>query len=174
MTTVKVQLKTIDRFPGYRFGDDGSVWSEWRSGGYRGNYFRSGVWVQLKPTAFRHGYMYLTLCGKKHTVHRLILEAFVGTCPDGMEACHNNGDRSDNRIVNLRWDTRKNNHRDKKKHGTQQVGERGSNAKLTDKEALEIRRLRKNGMKQGEIAKMFGISQSSVSSIILRRTHRHI
>lgn len=38
-------------------------------------------------------------------VHRLVLESFVGPCPEGMEACHNNGNGFDNRLENLRWDT---------------------------------------------------------------------
>lgn len=37
------------------------------------------------------------------SVHRLVLLAFVGPCPPGCEADHVNRDRSDNRLVNLRW-----------------------------------------------------------------------
>ncbi len=50
--------------------------------------------------------------------HRAVLLAFVGPCPEGMEACHNNGDPLDNRVENLRWDTRSNNTLDKVAHGT--------------------------------------------------------
>lgn len=42
-------------------------------------------------------------------VHRLVLESFVGPCPEGMEACHANGNGFDNRVENLRWDTHENN-----------------------------------------------------------------
>ena len=38
-------------------------------------------------------------------VHTLVLTTFVGDRPDGMQACHNNGDKTDNRLENLRWDT---------------------------------------------------------------------
>lgn len=55
---------------------------------------------------------------KTSRVHRLVLAAFVGPCPDGMLACHNNGDPSDNRLANLRWDTQSENMYDKRKHGT--------------------------------------------------------
>lgn len=51
-------------------------------------------------------------------VHRLVLEAFVGPCPDGMEGCHFNGDPADNRLTNLRWDTRSANNLDAVRHGT--------------------------------------------------------
>jgi hypothetical protein len=43
--------------------------------------------------------------GGGHRVHRLVLEAFVGPCPEGMEACHFDDDSSNNRLDNLRWDT---------------------------------------------------------------------
>lgn len=55
---------------------------------------------------------------KTAKVHRLVLEAFVGPAPEGMECCHNNGIASDNRIENLRWDTTAANRRDSVKHGT--------------------------------------------------------
>lgn len=51
------------------------------------------------------------------SVHRLVLEAFVGERPDGMECCHNNGVANDNRLENLRWDTHENNNKDRKLHG---------------------------------------------------------
>ena len=37
-------------------------------------------------------------------VSHLVLMAFVGPRPIGMEACHWNDDPSDNRLSNLRWD----------------------------------------------------------------------
>ncbi len=52
-------------------------------------------------------------------LHRFVLEAFVGRCPDGMEACHINDNPSDNRLVNLRWDTRDANMRDRLINGRQ-------------------------------------------------------
>ncbi len=42
---------------------------------------------------------------KRHNVATLILEAFVSPRPDGLLACHNNGDATDDRLDNLRWDT---------------------------------------------------------------------
>lgn len=51
-------------------------------------------------------------------VHRLVLEAFVGPCPDGLQCCHNDGDATNNRLENLRWDTPSSNMYDKVRHGT--------------------------------------------------------
>ncbi|MFJ4997129.1 NUMOD4 motif-containing HNH endonuclease [Microbacterium sp. NPDC088619] len=68
-----------------------------------------------------NGYMRVMLSsgGKKSqvSVHRVVLEAFVGPCPPGMEACHANGIRGDNRLSNLRWDTRVSNAADRAQHG---------------------------------------------------------
>ena len=50
-------------------------------------------------------------------IHREVLKAFVGPCPPGMEACHNNDVRQDNRLENLRWDTRSANHIDAVSNG---------------------------------------------------------
>lgn len=76
----------------------------------------------LSPGTNRHGYPMVALSrpGKSKTmkVHRLVLHAFVGECPKGMEACHNNGVRADASLTNLRWDTPSNNQLDRRKHGT--------------------------------------------------------
>lgn len=51
-------------------------------------------------------------------VHRLVLEAFVGPRPPGMEVCHNNGHKADNRPDNLRWDTKSANNLERfREHG---------------------------------------------------------
>lgn len=51
------------------------------------------------------------------TVHRLVLLAFVGPQPIGMEACHDDGSPANNALVNLRWDTRSANIYDRVRHG---------------------------------------------------------
>lgn len=83
--------------------------------------FRRGGRVLYQGTS-NSGYqqVYSSVDGVRgyHLVHRLVLEAFVGPCPEGMEACHNNGDRSDNRLENLRWDTHENNTSERAIHGT--------------------------------------------------------
>ena len=51
------------------------------------------------------------------TIYPLVLEAFVGPRPPGMDACHNDGDRLNDRLENLRWDTSSENGRDTVRHG---------------------------------------------------------
>lgn len=64
------------------------------------------------------GYRVLTIHSRTRRVHALVLEAFRGPRPAGLEACHGNGDGSDNRLANLRWDTRSSNAYDRVRHGT--------------------------------------------------------
>lgn len=77
----------------------------------------------LKPKGRRNGKGYLNVCLCEDAVytykevHRLVLEAFVGPCPAGMEACHGKGGNRDNRLSNLRWDTYSNNALDMIKDG---------------------------------------------------------
>lgn len=64
------------------------------------------------------GYIKVSLTnGKREYVHRLVLLTFVGPCPEGLQACHKNSNRADNRLDNLTWGTRKRNARDRKKLG---------------------------------------------------------
>ena len=87
------------------------------NGGSR--YMRRG---HLKRQSKRFGYLHVHVAkdGKKQNpgVHVLVLEAFVGPRPDGTLACHNDGNPSNNRVENLRWDSRANNGMDTVKHDT--------------------------------------------------------
>lgn len=77
----------------------------------------------LKPATTADGYRDVILGGGKHgRVHILVLQAHVGLAPAGMEVCHNDGNPANNTLPNLRWDTRSENHRDKRRHGTDPKG----------------------------------------------------
>lgn len=54
----------------------------------------------------------------RQQVHRVVLSAFVGPCPTGMEARHLDGDPSNNSLKNLCWGTAIENWRDRYDHGT--------------------------------------------------------
>ncbi|WP_373234004.1 NUMOD4 motif-containing HNH endonuclease [Mycobacterium marinum] len=66
-----------------------------------------------------HQIVWLSREGRRsgRLIHRLVLEAFVGPCPPGMESCHRNDISSDNRLTNLRWDTRSGNQLDAVRNG---------------------------------------------------------
>jgi hypothetical protein len=52
------------------------------------------------------GYKGVVIAGKRHLVHRLVLETFIGPCPPKYECDHINRVCHDNRVENLRWVTR--------------------------------------------------------------------
>lgn len=72
-------------------------------------------------------------------VYHLVLEAFVGPKPKGLEARHHDGDVKNNALDNLSWSTHVENEADKIAHGTSQHGERNHQCKLTDAQVAEIR-----------------------------------
>jgi hypothetical protein len=76
----------------------------------------------LSPGAYSNGRLFVILRDGQHgynrQVARLVLAAFVGACPPGMECRHLNGNHTDNRIENLAWGTHVENEADKKIHGT--------------------------------------------------------
>jgi hypothetical protein len=91
-----------------------------------------------------------------------------------MEACHNNGAKEDNRLANLRWDTRKNNHADKRLHGTHPAGENHAQSKLTEKDVLEIRGLAGAGTAQRSLCRRFGVSPMTISRVVNRVLWTHV
>ena len=62
---------------------------------------------------------------KKFTVHRLVLEMFLGLCPDGEEADHIDRVRTNNTVSNLRWVPRSKNSRNHNLFCNNQSGLRG-------------------------------------------------
>lgn len=64
------------------------------------------------------GYRRVKIGTKTHKVHRLVLQAFVGPCPDGQQVRHLDGDKENNNLRNLRYGTGAENTADKVRHGT--------------------------------------------------------
>jgi hypothetical protein len=168
--TATVDYRSIPGFPGYRVGNDGSVFGSSKRG--------SHDWYLLKPWSDKDGYLSVALKnedGYKHfRIHRLVLALFVGECPDGMVAAHNNGNRSDNRVGNLRWDTQAGNIADKVAHGTSQRGERHGMARLRESDIVEMFTLANSGLFAREIAPQFGVRPVTVKKILSRSLWSHV
>jgi hypothetical protein len=164
---------------GYRVGDDGSVWSclqrVYAGGHGRGvSYQPCGDWVRMNPEVTDGGYLDVQIRGEHRLVHRLVLEMFVGPCPAGMEAAHNNGDPSDNRLDNLRWATPASNQSDRVEHGTDSRGEKHGQHKLTEKDITDIIRLTDSGASRVVIGRQFGIHPTTVRRIAKGLAWKHI
>ena len=107
-------------------------------------------------------------------IHRLVLEAFIGPCPEGMEGCHNDGDNQNNHLENLRWDTSKNNHADKIKHGTVPRGESHSGSKLNESDVIDIRQRAVKGEFFTAIARDFKCSPAHIGRIVSRSSWKYL
>ncbi|MCP4540418.1 MAG: hypothetical protein GY832_25040 [Chloroflexi bacterium] len=164
----------VPNFPDYRVDTNGGVWS-----------YKFGKCRLLKPVLNNRGYHIVGLCrdGKRHIqrVHALVLMTFVSPRPEGEEACHWNGCQTDNRLVNLRWDTHKNNYADAVRHGTSHIGvgsppgEAHSTAKLTEADVYEIRRRHAaGGITQAALASEYPVSRKQIANIIHRKRWSHI
>ena len=116
-----------------------------------------------------HNYMVagIVINGKRHQMrlHRAIWLFVHGAIPDGMDLDHINGDRTDNRIANLRLVTPKENKANSIRLGTSAARERNGQAKLASAQAEQIKALLAQRKTQPEIAAMFGVSRQAISSI---------
>jgi hypothetical protein len=118
------------------------------------------------------GYIQVTLGSRTFRVSRLVLETFVGPPGDDQHhAAHNNGDRADNRLENLRWASRKENAADKKLHGTYWIGTSHKAAKLTAEHVAEIRTLRRQGWRWEELSQRFSVSVMTACAAGTGRTY---
>jgi hypothetical protein len=76
----------------------------------------------LKPGTRADGHLVVILCVNRvkttRQVHQLVLEAFAGPRPAGLEGLHDNGNPADNARTNLRYGTHAENMRDAVRHGT--------------------------------------------------------
>jgi hypothetical protein len=156
-----VKYKDIPGFPGYRVGDDGNVQSNKRVIG-------DGQWHTLSKGLSECGYeqIHLYRDGKSYarTVHRLVLEAFVGPRPPKHECRHLDGDKVNNRLVNLTWGTNAENVEDRKSSG-----QPWSPRRLDETKVREVRRLRSEGKTAREIAKEMGVGMWVISDVVRRR-----
>lgn len=120
----------------------------------------------LTPSAAGLGYRKVQLVHherREHRyVHELVLTTFVGPRPEKQECAHGNGQRDDNRLVNLRWDTRSGNHADKNAHGTACVGERHGRRKLSLAQVVQIRAAQEPPK---VLAQRFGVGLAQISRI---------
>ena len=104
---------------------------------------------------------------------KLVLEAFRGPCPKGMEMCHNDGNAMNNHIDNLRWDTHINNCKDRKMHGTEKgffkKGHKPVTTKLTKDDIVLIKEMCKT-MTQTEVSHFFPVSLKQINNIMRGRS----
>lgn len=130
------------------------------------------------------GYLHVVLCGldgsrRRVAVHRLVLETFVGLCPEGMLCCHRDDVPTNNHLTNLRWDTPKGNYDDRVRlnHANDVTvlrGEKCNQAKLTEDAVRDIRRERSKGVPIRVLMSRYRVSAMAVSKATNKKTWKHV
>lgn len=114
---------------------------------------------------------------KEFRAHRLVLEAFVGPCPQGMEACHNDGNGLNNHVSNLRWDTHKANMEDAVVHGTKKqkyFGTKHPASRLSDEIVRTLRSKPRSSFNIAAEARRLGVGESTLRNALTKNTWRHV
>lgn len=145
-----------------------SVWGEAWSG------YRGGRYLTCSRTTA--GYPTIWLDGRTQYVHTLLLEAFVGSRPNGAVGRHRNDIPDDNRLANLEWGTRAENAFDYVRNGGHlgKAGELHPRARLSADQVRSIRVWRSYGFNLTEIGDWFGVAAVTVSGICTGRSWKHV
>lgn len=102
---------------------------------------------------------------RKWYVHRVVAKLFLGPIPDGMEVCHKNGIKADNRADNLKFGTRLENMQDCLEHGTRRFGSRHQNSKLKESDVSAILERLATGERPRDIAISYGLCRAAIEFI---------
>lgn len=183
LITSEEAWKPIPDFPGYEISDYGRVRSYWKimSMG-RGKGTKSIImpYPQRINKPYCHPDKYATVNLWKNrqqfkvSIHRLVLKTFIGLSRNGGVCRHLDGNKFNNKLTNLCWGTQKENAVDRLDQGTMKYGRDLYNTKLTDEQIIKIRQMAIEGVLHKEIAVMFGVSRSHISSIIKGRRRKSL
>jgi len=138
---------------------------------------RQNTATGIKPWANNHGYMVWDsrLTGQRKTliVHTSVATAFLGPRPPNMGVGHLDSDKSNNQLDNLLWGTALEQAQDKvAPAGTDPVGVRNPQAKLTEQDVLEIRA--SCSEYPTALARRYGVCRETVRLIINRESWVHV
>lgn len=141
----------------YEVSNTGLVWTRHRN-------------AVLSPGWQTGGYFFVGLRrdGRSHNrkVHALVAEAFIGPRPCGLDVNHIDGDKRNNRVENLEYVTRQENVRHAFELGLRLRG------KLSMQAANDIRADYASGATQASLAKRYGVSTPTISSVVHNKTWR--
>lgn len=134
----------------------------------RQGYLAVHLWIGTRGHGYKKGML----------VHRLVVVAFIGPVIKPMTVNHKNGIKADNRLGNLEIIS----HADNNRHAYRVLGKKpnppkGSahgRARLTEAQIPLIREMLAQGLPQYVIAEKFGVHQTTIACIAVRKTWGHI
>jgi hypothetical protein len=162
--------KALPGFDDYEVSDTGNVRRVSSGKGTR-------AMRHLKPCKDRGGRMVFNARKNGKTqqwkVHRAVMLAFKGDCPAGKEVAHIDGNQQNNRLENLIYATSRENNSHKVGHGTQPVGCKMWNAKLTEQDVISIR-AKSPQISYAKLAAEYGVHLMTIAQVITRKTWKHL
>ena len=143
------------------------------------NFKRTGKERLMKPTKNSSGYLLLSLFknGKRNRfqVHSLVAKNFIVNIENKKCVNHINGIKTDNRLINLEWNTHSENTLNAFKIGLMKnnFGENQYLSKLKEKDVLEIRE-NKEKLSYRQMSKKYKVSVFTIQAVVKRITWKHI
>lgn len=165
--------KDIDGCPGYQVSNLGRVRSFWKRTGtppwalWDTPQRILRAWGETRKSGGCYLFVNLGTGKTAVRIHKLVADAFLGPCPNGMEICHNDGDSTNNRANNLRYDTRRGNMMDVP------PSKRGC-AKIDRSNVIIIRKRILKGETAQEVSVDYPVSASTISKIARGITYSDI
>lgn len=111
---------------------------------------------------------------KRFRCHIYVTRAFLGYPKMGQVVRHLDGNGSNPRLGNLKYGTPTENAADKKRHGTENIGEKNGRSKLKTGDVPEIRRRLKDGENKSSIGRAFGVHRSIIYAIATGKKWAHV
>ena len=150
--------KTIKNYENYQISDFGNVKMT------ENNLTRKER--QLKPLITTKGYhrvrLYQNNISKFYFIHRLVAEYFLTNIENKNTVNHINGNKSDNSLINLEWNTYRENMNHSIENKLSSCGERNGRSKITQIQAEEIR---KSTLTSNQLSEIYGIHKSNINRI---------
>ena len=132
----------------------------------------------IKQRLINSGYYIVTLYYKNKAyhrlVHRLVAEAFICVCPQGMEVNHRDGNGCNNNAGNIEYVSQATNRwHSALIHGIPR-GEKHWHSKITEEQAKQIILLHSQGLGYKRLAKQLGLSWSLVRAVASGKSWKHL
>ena len=165
-------MKPCVSWPGYFANKIGKIFSA-------NGRWDKGLLREMTPSpsgnTYRSCSLHVNGVQKTVPIHRIVLDAWIGPKPKGMECRHLDGNPSNNNLDNLCWGTHLENQQDRIVHGTNCCGEKHAGVKLTLEKVRQIRSGYKRGVRGftlKDFADRFGVTFQHVSDIVANKCWR--
>ena len=165
------QWKRINNYPQYQVSNLGSIKREYPNGKFK----------MIKPLPSGcYRYLMVTLCknsqATKSYIHRIVADHFLPN-PDPKNYStvgFKNKDGQDCRVENLYWTNQQELMQLRQQQDRYYKGSEHHASRLTEKDVIEIRKMKADGFRNVDICKLYGIHNATLSAILKRHTWKHV